>query len=170
VIFRALAFVTAASGLALVAGPYLVLTAYPEARVMLGGLRWSGLVLMAAAAVIYLDCLVRFLATGGGTPAPYEPPRQLVRLSLYRRVRNPMYLAVLLALTGEAVLFESPALIAYAAGVGFMFHLWVVLYEEPSLARRFGAAYEAYRWQVPRWIPRLGPLPDFADRAEDGLR
>jgi protein-S-isoprenylcysteine O-methyltransferase Ste14 len=78
---------------------------------------------------------------------------------LYRRVRNPMYVAALLALVGEAVLFGSGLLLAYAALVFSFFHLWVVYYEEPTLRRKFGETYERYCRSVPRWVPTLRAAP-----------
>jgi protein-S-isoprenylcysteine O-methyltransferase Ste14 len=70
-------------------------------------------------------------------------------------VRNPMYVGLVLALLGESAIFRSPALLLYAGVVWLCCHLFVVLYEEPALRRRFGAAYDDYRGQVPRWLPRL---------------
>ena len=69
-------------------------------------------------------------------------------------MRNPIYLAALLVVLGEAWLFSSPLLLAYAAAMAFCFHLFVTGYEERTLARRFGPAYLEYRHAVPRWIPR----------------
>ncbi len=68
-----------------------------------------------------------------------------------------MYVGVELILLGEAVLFGSWALFAYAVVVWGVFHLFVVLYEEPTLRRNFGATYDAYCRRVPRWLPRLTP-------------
>jgi len=73
----------------------------------------------------------------------------------YRVVRNPMYVAVISAVLGEALAFGSDALVAYAGFLAIAFHLFVVLYEEPTLTARFGASYEDYRRRVPRWLPHL---------------
>ena len=91
---------------------------------------------------------------GGGTPGPWDAPRRVVARGPYRWVRNPIYLAALLVVLGEAWLFASPRLLAYAAAMAFCFHLFVTGYEERTLARRFGPAYLEYRRAVPRWIPR----------------
>jgi protein-S-isoprenylcysteine O-methyltransferase Ste14 len=72
-------------------------------------------------------------------------------------VRNPGYVSVLTLLVGQALLFASPGLFAYAAVVALAFHLFVVLYEEPTLQRQFGTEYETYCRAVPRWLPRLRP-------------
>lgn len=100
------------------------------------------LLLMGSA--IYLWCTWDFATTGRGTPAPIDPPKQLVVRGLYRTVRNPMYVGVLLTIAGWVVLFRSWALVGYATVVWLLFHGFVMLVEEPMLRRRFGAAYDAY--------------------------
>jgi protein-S-isoprenylcysteine O-methyltransferase Ste14 len=101
-----------------------------------------------------LWCVLGFLVEGRGTLAPIDPPRRLVTGRLYQHVRNPMYVGLLTLLAGEAVGFGSIDLTAYAVAVAACVHLFVIGYEEPSLHRRFGAAYDQYRQAVPRWIPR----------------
>jgi protein-S-isoprenylcysteine O-methyltransferase Ste14 len=118
--------------------------------------RWLGTALLVVAAPVFFDFLVRFVREGHGTPAPVAPPQRLVVGGVFRRVRNPGYLAVLSLLVGQALLFGSLAVLAYAAVVAVAFHLFVVLYEEPTLRRQFGAEYEAYCRDVPRWLPRRG--------------
>jgi len=115
--------------------------------------------LMAAApllligSAVYLWCLWDFATTGRGTPAPIDPPKELVVRGLYRTVRNPMYVGVLFIIAGWLALFQSWALLAYATVVGLLFHGFVVLVEEPMLQRRYGAAYDTYRRKVRRWWP-----------------
>ncbi|HTD53691.1 MAG TPA: isoprenylcysteine carboxylmethyltransferase family protein [Thermoanaerobaculia bacterium] len=121
----------------------------------MGPLRYLGAALLAAGAAVYLWCAWDFATTGGGTPAPIDPPRSLVERGLYRHVRNPMYLGILLLLGGEAMLFRSRALLAYAGLVFLFFFLFVVAYEEPALRRKFGQTYERYCDRVPRWIPQF---------------
>ena len=104
---------------------------------------------------IYLWCAWQFTFTGQGTPAPIDPPKQLVAKGLYRVVRNPMYVGVITALLGEALLLHSQQLVIYAALVFVTVHLFVVFIEEPLLREKFGASYHDYCAQVPRWIPRL---------------
>jgi protein-S-isoprenylcysteine O-methyltransferase Ste14 len=133
--------------------PRLVLA--PEDEFSLRGLRILGLVPIASGVAIYLWCLWHFATTGRGTPAPIDPPKVLVVKGLYRNVRNPMYVGVLLVLFGEAAVFASLELLRYALSFALLFHLFVRLYEEPTLRRKFGPAYEHYCKTVPRWIPRL---------------
>lgn len=94
-----------------------------------------------------------FGAVGGGTPAPFDPPVRLVVRGPHRYVRNPMYLGAVLAAWGWALWFESRAVALYAGALWAGFHLFVLFYEEPTLRRRFGAEYEAYRVAVRRWLP-----------------
>lgn len=94
-----------------------------------------------------------FLAQGGGTPAPIDPPSVLVAAGFYRYVRNPMYVAVLAVIVGHFVWFGYWNLLIYAAVVFVAFHAFVIYYEEPTLKRKFGAPYEDYLKKVPRWIP-----------------
>ena len=117
----------------------------------------AGLLTLAGAAVLF-RCVWDFFAAGRGTLAPVDPPRHLVVRGLYRVTRNPMYNGVLAVLLGEAWLFRSVPLAAYALVVFAMFHLFVVLYEEPALASRFGESYRAYRAAVPRWGFTLRPF------------
>lgn len=109
--------------------------------------------LLLIGTAIYLWCVWDFATVGRGTPAPIDPPKELVVRGLYRTVRNPMYIGVLVAIAGWLTLFPSRALLEYAAVVGLLFYGFVVLVEEPMLRRRFGAAYDAYCRKVRRWLP-----------------
>ncbi len=106
----------------------------------------------------YLWCALDFAFAGRGTPAPIDPPKVLVARGLYRYVRNPMYVSILLVLLGESTLFKNLRLLRYAGIVWVGFYLFVLLYEEPALRDKFGASYEEYCRTVPRWIPRLRGL------------
>ena len=96
----------------------------------------------------------QFVLDGLGTPAPPAPTERLVVRGFYRYVRNPMYLAVLSVIAGQALVFSRPVLLAYAAVVGIAFGAFTRWYEQPVLARRYGAQYEDYRQDVPGWLPR----------------
>jgi protein-S-isoprenylcysteine O-methyltransferase Ste14 len=121
------------------------------------GLRVIGGVLIAAGLASLVECFLRFALVGLGTPAPVAPPRELVVSGQYRFVRNPMYVAIIAILLGQSVLFGSSAVLAYAAGIWLMFHVWVLIHEEPSLSDKFGESYEHYCRNVRRWWPRLRP-------------
>jgi protein-S-isoprenylcysteine O-methyltransferase Ste14 len=100
-------------------------------------------------------CVWCFLAYGRGTIAPWDPPRQLVVHGPYRYSRNPMYIGVVLILWGWALGYHSILLIGYAAAMMLVFHVRVVMGEEPWLERTHGESWQGYRRRVPRWI---GPL------------
>jgi protein-S-isoprenylcysteine O-methyltransferase Ste14 len=120
-------------------------------------LRIVGSLLIVGGLGVLLDSFARFAREGRGTPAPVLPTRTLVVTGLYRHVRNPMYVAVVGAVLGQALLLANAALVAYAALVWLAFHAFVLGYEEPTLRRSYGAEYEAFCAAVPRWIPRLRP-------------
>jgi len=122
-----------------------------------GAVRYLGGVLIGLGLASLLECFARFALKGLGTPAPGFLPQHLVVSGFYRRVRNPMYVAVLAIILGQALLLGSVALLEYGAFVWLMFHLFVLVYEEPTLRGAFGSDYEAFRAAVPRWIPRLTP-------------
>jgi len=117
-------------------------------------LRAGGTVLLAIGALALLHAFLRFVIEGTGTPAPAAPTQRLVIGGLYRYVRNPMYLAVLAVIVGQALLLSQPVLLSYAAAVGAAVGAFARWHEEPTLARRYGAQYEAYRREVPAWWPR----------------
>src|SRR5262249_57474548 len=116
-----------------------------------------GCILLAMRVAGLVEWLGRVGLKGHGTPAPIAPPENLVVSGLYRHVRNPMYVAVVFALVGQALLFGSVVLLEYAGVVWLLFHVFVLGYEEPALRRRFGSSYAAYRANVRRWWPRLTP-------------
>jgi protein-S-isoprenylcysteine O-methyltransferase Ste14 len=120
-------------------------------------LRWFGVILIAAGLPVLLDSFVRFALQGLGTPAPVFPTRHLVVSGWFRYVRNPMYVAVASLIVGQGLLFGSVGVLEYGAAVWLAFFLFVLLYEEPTLRRTFGAEYNEFCAHVPRWIPRLRP-------------
>jgi len=121
--------------------------------------RWIGVALLLLGLPVLVDALVGFVRRGRGTPAPIAPPERLVAVGAYRYVRNPMYVAVVAMILGQALLLGSGPVLAYAAGAFLAFHLFVVLYEEPDLRRRFGFGddYVAYTRRVRRWVPFTPP-------------
>src|SRR5215475_1281936 len=119
--------------------------------------RVVGVALIMVGGIGLLDSFARFALQGVGTPAPIAPTRNLVVTGLYRHVRNPMYVAVVAIILGQAVLMGDWRLILYGALLWLFFHVFVVTYEEPTLEQTFGREYEAFRAAVPRWIPRMTP-------------
>ena len=121
--------------------------------------RILGALMIAAGLTVLLDSFARFAIQGLGTPAPVAPPQRLVVTGLYRYVRNPMYVAVSSLIFGQGLLFGSASLLRYGLIVWLGFFAFVLLYEEPTLRRKFGDEYRQYCTRVPRWIPRLRPIP-----------
>jgi protein-S-isoprenylcysteine O-methyltransferase Ste14 len=115
----------------------------------------AGMVIGAGGAMIALWCIFTFAFIGRGTPAPFDPPRRLVIRGPYRFVRNPMYIGAGLALASAALFYESLPILGYAGFFFLVTHLFVVLYEEPTLRRTFGPEYEAYCGRVRRWWPSV---------------
>ena len=119
--------------------------------------RAVGILLIVAGLPGLVDSFARFALQGLGTPAPIAPTQNLVVTGLYRYVRNPIYVALVAVILGQAVLFGDQRLFLYGALVFVAFHIFVLAYEEPTLRESYGAEYETYRANVPRWIPRLTP-------------
>jgi protein-S-isoprenylcysteine O-methyltransferase Ste14 len=106
--------------------------------------------------IVLLDALVRF-ARADGTPAPPMPTVHLVVVGPYRYVRNPMYLAVLAIILGQALLFGSWGALLYAGMVQLAVVAFVLGYEEPTLEAEYGDEYREYQRNVGGWIPRVRP-------------
>lgn len=152
-LLKNLLFTVAVPGTVAVWLPYSIATR-GGASCCLEGTRWLlAAPLFLVGGSIYCWCLWDFAVAGRGTPAPIDPPKQLVVRGLYRYVRNPMYLGVLLVVAGWAELFRSARLLEYGLAVAFLFHCFVVLIEEPLLRLRFGASYASYCGAVRRWLP-----------------
>lgn len=120
-------------------------------------LRVMGVLLMAVGAVILIEAFVRFAVQGMGTPAPILPPKHLVVMGSYRYVRNPMYVAVVSLIFGQSLFFGDIRVLVYGLCAWLVAHLFVLIYEEPTLRRSFPDDYEGLTAHVPRWIPRLTP-------------
>jgi protein-S-isoprenylcysteine O-methyltransferase Ste14 len=120
----------------------------------MGVAQWAGGTIAMGGAALAVWCVLTFWLVGRGTPAPFDPPRRLVVSGPYRWVRNPMYLGAVAALMGAALYYGSVALAGYGVLFFALAHVFVRAYEEPTLRRTFGAAFEAYRHHVGRWLPR----------------
>ncbi len=119
-------------------------------------IRVIGVVLIAVGGIVVAWGFTQFAAEGAGVPIPGEPNSQRLTVAgPYRYVRNPLYVASVVAIAGQALLLSRPVLLVYAAGflaITFFLVHWI---EDPALARRFGQQFEDYRNQVPGWWPRL---------------
>ena len=119
--------------------------------------RLIGLLLIAIGLPIVLDSFARFAFQGLGTPAPVFPTRHLVVSGLYQYVRNPMYIAVVSLILGQGLFFGSVSVLEYGVAVWVAFHLFVLIYEEPTLRGSYGHEYQEFCEHVPRWIPGVRP-------------
>ena len=121
-------------------------------------MRLIGGLFIAAGVPVLADSFTRF-AVGFGTPAPVFPAKHLVVTGLYRFVRNPMYVAVVPVILGQGLLMGNLRVLEYGALAWLGFHLFVLVYEEPTLRATYGPEYEQFCAAVPRWLPRLDPWP-----------
>ncbi len=117
-----------------------------------------GFIVVAIGLAALAWCVRDFYVTGKGTLAPWAPPVHLVVVGLYRHTRNPMYLGVLLIISGFAILFTSPLVAIYCALVAIILHVRVIFSEEKRLASQFGEEWIRYKKEVPRWIHQKRPI------------
>ena len=114
-----------------------------------------GLPVLSLGIFLLIYCVRDFFVAGKGTLAPWDPPKHLVTVGLYRAVRNPMYVAVLTTIVGWSLTTGSLWLTWYALLMALIFHLRVISFEEPVLKRQFGDEWRSYSAKIPRWIPKL---------------
>jgi protein-S-isoprenylcysteine O-methyltransferase Ste14 len=119
------------------------------------GLIPVGVVLMAVGGILGLVCVGMFVFRGEGTAAPFDAPRRFVAVGPYRYVRNPMYIGGWIMLIGFSLFHLSASMFLFSFLWLILAHLFVILYEEQVLARRFGQSYQSYKVSVRRWVPKL---------------
>lgn len=152
-IFRALFAFLMLPGLAAVLAPPVIARLDPWS-----GEPWApGVIVMGLGAVLLLWCVRDFFVSGKGTLAPWDPPKNLVVVGLYKFTRNPMYVGVLTLVLGWALFLTSWLVLAYTLALFVGFHIRVVTNEEPWLTSQFGEQWERYKQAVPRWRFRLSP-------------
>jgi protein-S-isoprenylcysteine O-methyltransferase Ste14 len=151
--------------------PFMVTVVIPSVIICFGGTDTLGIwenapatriilpVIGAALIVLGLTLMLAtirlFVTIGKGTLAPWNPTQKLVVQGVYRHVRNPMISGVFFVLLGESVGSGSLPLLGWAAFFIAVNMIYMPLFEEPGLVKRFGEEYEEYRRNVPRWIPRV---------------
>ena len=150
-IVRNLLFTIVVPGLGGALVPWWILTSHGRTAAPAA---WEAVGVIAAGTALYVWCVWNFAAVGGGTPGPWDAPSRFVAAGPYRWVRNPIYLAALVIVLGEAWLFLSLPLLAYAGIMAVFFQLFIIGYEERTLRRRFDGRYLEYRRTVSRWVPR----------------
>jgi protein-S-isoprenylcysteine O-methyltransferase Ste14 len=117
--------------------------------------RIPGLIIATLGALLASWCIGTFALIGRGTPAPFDAPRKFVAVGPYRFVRNPMYIGAMAVIIGAGFILRSPSAIAVALFFFLVTHIFVLIYEEPTLEERFGDSYLHYKKSVRRWLPRL---------------
>jgi protein-S-isoprenylcysteine O-methyltransferase Ste14 len=150
---RSLLFLILAPGM--VAGYIPLALLRQGSQIETGILAFLAFPLWLIGGVVLLWSFWNFLAQGRGTPAPIDPPKELVATGFYRYVRNPMYVGILATIIGHFLWFEHWSLLIYAIVVFLAFNTFVTYYEEPTLKNKFGPTYEDYLKKVPRWIPKF---------------
>ncbi|MBV6478667.1 MAG: hypothetical protein HGGPFJEG_01422 [Ignavibacteria bacterium] len=114
--------------------------------------QYVGCIFTLSGLTILIYCIASLAVRGKGTLSPIDPTKKLVITGLYRFSRNPMYVGVILILTGESLFFMSIELLAYDAAVLILFNAFIMLHEEPRLKKDFGDDYLHYCKKVRRWI------------------
>jgi protein-S-isoprenylcysteine O-methyltransferase Ste14 len=117
--------------------------------------QWAGVPVVLSGLLLLLWCVRDFYVFGKGTLAPWDPPRKIVVVGLYRYIRNPMYACVLILVLGWGILFQSVVLWVYTGILFLAFHIRIRIYEEPWLQKTFGEEWQSYRSKVPRWLPHI---------------
>jgi len=155
-LFKTFIFTLIVPGTVAIFVPHLILSTRPANDPLpLGPFHFIGLPIFLLGLAVYLKCAWDFATAGRGTPAPIDPPKELVVRGLYKYSRNAMYVGVMSVVLGEAFWHESLRLFIYVAALFLLFHTFVLFYEEPTLRRLFGESYQEYCKRVPRWIPRI---------------
>ena len=134
--------------------PYLIVKGHltDNSFIQFRSWQYAGIILFVSGLLILTSCIISFAVKGNGTLSPADPTKKLVVSGLYRYSRNPMYVGVMLILTGEAIFFPSVGLLIYLILVFIAFNAFIILAEEPRLRKDFGGAYSAYCERVGRWI------------------
>ena len=153
VVYKSLLYLIVEAGLFALYIPLTFLRSGPHIET--GVMSFLAVPLWLIGALIVLWCFWDFTFKGRGTPLPTDPPMELVTTGPYHYIRNPIYVGVLSIFLGHFLWFGYWALLLYTILAFLGVHLFIVLYEEPTLKRRFGAAYEDYLKKVPRWIPKI---------------
>jgi protein-S-isoprenylcysteine O-methyltransferase Ste14 len=147
-LIRAIAAFLVLPGMVAIAAPILIAQFDPWR----GYESFFGLVLLHIGVFLLFWCIRDFYVSGKGTLAPWDPPQRLVTVGLYKYSRNPMYIAVLLIISGWAAYFGSWLVMAYDLLLAVIFYLRVVLYEEPWLQKTYTTEWQCYQGNVPRWF------------------
>lgn len=121
------------------------------------GAPWNefGWILIALGVGLDLYCILIFIHKRT-TVNPVRPGKatELVVSGAYRISRNPMYLGMVLSLSGWACLLRSPLCLVMVLAFARILSVVQIVPEETALRRLFGESYQNYSQQVNRWIGR----------------
>ena len=151
---RNLAMTVLFPGTVVIYVPYRLLDPYIAPELTALSLpQYSAMLLLATGVAILFKCIWSFASVGKGTLAPFDETHKLIVVGLYRYVRNPMYVGVMLILIAESWLFWSSVLLSYTGFCFVVANMLVIGYEENRLRHKFGDEFRQYCRHVGRWIP-----------------
>ncbi len=137
-------------------GVSILLSDYLSMPIIYLGLSQTLGIIVILIGIVFLIYLLKiFKVIGKGTPVVIEPTTKLIIIGPYKFVRNPMYLTHLFVFLGMFLYFGRILLLLYLILSWIAFHLFIVMWEEPQLKKRFGESYLDYIEKVPRWFPKL---------------
>lgn len=113
---------------------------------------WFGLLISIIGTSVLLFCFYNFVKSGVGSPAVFDQPKKLLSSNIYSYSRNPMYVSVIMIISGQILWYGNLLILGYGIVLGLALHMWIMFYEEPRLIKRFGKPYEDYKSKIPRWI------------------
>ena len=118
-------------------------------------LPWGGAVIAIAGVGVSVAAKRHFQRIGTNVYT-FEEPGELVTTGLFGISRNPMYLGLVVAAFGAALISATLAALVLSTAFTLIVRYWYVAYEESAMLRRFGEPYQAYCRRVGRWIGRRG--------------
>jgi protein-S-isoprenylcysteine O-methyltransferase Ste14 len=160
-LLRSIVFLLMVPSMILLVIPYLLISWFPW-DFHHTWLAIPGILLMITGITFLFFGMVAFIAHGKGTPAIWftkkirwligEEPSLLVSRGLYTRTRNPMYLGVVLVLSGEFLFLQKIILLCYCVFIFLFFNLVIIYLEEPHLRKKYGKDFTDYIGRTRRWL------------------
>ena len=117
------------------------------------GLLWAGAAIVVLGVCIAGPAMLRFRRARTNFHT-FKEPGVLVTDGPYAISRNPMYVGMVLAGLGAALITATLAGIILAAAYALIVRYWYIAYEERAMRQQFGERYDAYCRKVGRWLGR----------------
>lgn len=111
---------------------------------------WVGVVFCVAGLLLLLWSLISF-GRSFRVGIDAEHPDQLITTGVFAYTRNPIYVAFILILLGQFLVFPNWILLVYLLAGGWVIHRQV-LREEVYLKGHYGGEYEVYCGRVRRYL------------------